>query len=804
MTSIQIVKSDNDPAKNEEQTAPNTMIKTDIGMMTSESSMVKNTVVNLPKFFQHMPQNELNDFMTRPTEIRTVTLTSTDTQFSDLLVFDPWVDFLSNAKIASKTSTYLYVRGTIELLIISAMPGNCYGSYVISTTANGGAIQTTDRDILPNTVPYQQQLAVDNYVRIDCSASENSIIQLPFLWPYDYATLPLGPSDSWKVSINCISALRTAIPGGNSIGTLRVFARLLDDYELVVPHLQGKNSHKGHILQHPFVKHFAPQLSAAQEQHEGAISGVADKVADAANMLSGVPVIGAAAQAVSAVAGTVSKIASWFGFTRVADQLMPIPTTQHSTSSLVNYDGNDPSLIAGLSITNAISIDPTMSGVTDHDVLSTADFFDRWTLITSATWSPSQTTGTDLFSFPITPFFGNVDGSGVFYCTNAGYFGLPFNYWRGDMEYLVIIPVSKLHRGSLQIAWIPTGSSSIPALTNSTLNTIYDVSAGDEKVVKVGFARDIPFLQCVPMISSTIQNYNITNGRLLFRVINPLTSQSDTPVDILIYAKASSNMEFSVPRSTFLNTLGMDPAEQALSTIAYQGASGDDDAHEVDMIELVPSSGDYPMEDLLFGERVHSIRALLQKPSRIIPNIVDGNPIDLGSQIIEPLGPSRATWDSLYPFRQLASGWNLNYHYRLPFTGFAASQRYKILPSGDCWIGGQPVNMQTLNYVNPADLGASTWVNELNPMTFCGQNKGYEIMFPYYNNKKYILSRESTEERYRTRFNVLRILPVPESAVPPTAFYHAMGPDIRCVGYRYVPGLHFDQYFTDLPNFFLA
>jgi hypothetical protein len=533
MSNIKLDNAGNDAAQNDEQSSQMTQLTHDTGAIQSESTMITSTASVKPKFFQNMPKNDLGDYLTRATEIGTITFTSSDVVMSTSSLGYPWDLFLNNARIADKVKSYFYIRGTIQVIIVCNFPGNCYGSYVISALPYADLLSSTQGAIASVDLHPVNCMQVDHFGRVDCANAENIVLQLPFVWPYDWASIESAGNIAsmrtmWKLYLTCLSPVRTAINGGEAIGTAKIYANLLD-YELTVPHIGLEGQKTAHLKPNHAMKHLAPEVHEKVAAKAAKVSGAVDKVQHVAEKLEKVPIIGAYAAPVAKAASAAKKVFSMFGFTRENAEEHPTPIVQRSVTNIAHFDGSDSSEMAALTPGNTISIDPTLAGFDDKDCLSTADLFNRWTHVKTFTWSYSTPQDSLVVSVPITPMYATGGTDAKFQFMTAGYFGLPFKYWRGDMEYLVVLPVSKLHRGSLQAVWLPFKDTSISAsLTNTTLNQVWDVSAGGEKAFSIGYARDIPFAECRIMADGlSIVNYNYTNGTFALRVVNPLQSQNN-------------------------------------------------------------------------------------------------------------------------------------------------------------------------------------------------------------------------------------------------------------------------------------
>jgi len=461
-----------------------------------------------------------------------------------------------------------------------------------------------------------------------------------------------------------------------------------------------------------------------------------------------------------------------------------------SVTNVANYEGDDPSEVAAFSQSCEISPDPTLAGSTSEDICSFASLFSRWTLVKVFTWAQANTSGTDLGYIPVSPsycmFTLGVAPDGVLNPTTAGYVGLPFSWWRGDMEYQVIIPCSKFHRGSLQIFWCPVGSVPTTDVTNTTLNMIIDLGSGEEHQITVGYARGRPYVENQILYDGSIINDDYTNGRLFFRVINPLAASNATAdTSILVFARASANMDFAVPRC---NIQFNGAVYEFTQFVQYQGgALGDEDTHDMKLTTLVPETGTFPSSELYFGEQLSSVRALMQKPSRIWYQAPAGVVHTIpAAASIPPLGYMVNPQLGQCLDQNFASLFNWQGWYRVLFTGIACSERYKLLPKQPRMLAVMPVQgcSQTTSTGVP--------VQTLAPITHSGAQYGAEFIVPYYRPEKFLLGRRTYNPASNcTRWN--RIVNSPATNLTgtdpaqETALYHSYGPDIRVIGFRGVP-----------------
>lgn len=798
-TPITTIEAGMVPASNDEDVVRGYEVEHSAGVLAGSGDMKVDQLWSNPPVAR-LPTAALGDYMSRPTQVASGSFSSSNTVMQVIDLGDPWALFLSNTAVASKVSTFQYFRGSMELTLVVSMPGNGYGMYVLSALPNGGASTAFGSPITlvaPNLIPHNC-LQVDHAVVIDCGTSSSGQLNLPFLWPQDYAYTSSQGAGMWHVYATCISPLATAIPSGVTEATWRLYARS-PDFELVVPNFQGKHkrylpSHRTHGSsdQHGAAGllgtgvHTPKALETAIHSYQNVkqhktISSVTDKIAGAADMLSQVPVIGGFAKPVSQVAHAASKVAHWFGFSREDGYAEPQTVSFRQFSALPNVDGHDTSEKLSLSVYNTISVDPTLSDGRSEDCAAFSDLFPRWTLVGNYTWQPTDAADTLVFSIPVSPFFCMYDGTN-YHLTTAGHCGLPFTMWRGAMHYKIFIPCSKVHRGSYQIAWIPNQTATSTILTNTTFNVIRELDCGVELDVEVAYASHHPALFCGLMTSSSIISDVFCNGRIVMKVMTPLRSPLTTAsVGVAVFAAAAPDMQFGVPGTMVRDHTG---AANPFYMIELQGADKDtSDTNAPVTFNIVPSAGTYPLEEMCFGESVASARAMMQKPSLLFNH--SANAIFA----VPPTGVA-----TTLKYAALASPFPANVFtyagfYRALFVGIAASSRFKVgkyvTNQNDfaLWIYPVPtapgVDYGSVTFSSPPPHLSQQYVTSTG---------GAEVEIPYYTQHKYLPAAANDTQDFDGPMTAI----VPSTDTNKTNYiYHSFGADIRITTFRQVPGLTF-------------
>lgn len=682
------------------------------------------------------------------------------------MFLNPIRQFLLNPHIKEKTKNFMYIRGTFELTLVTAAPGMCYGEYAVCALPIGGTKHINS--------DFTHCLGIDHFVTLDIAHSETVTLRLPWLYQFDVAQIGDLTNDGellWSVAVYCLSPSRSALDAGESTTGVKMYGRFLPDVKLVVPQYQASKRSAQQEKITPSIstskgKYFSDETNAMISSAKKGIDTAA-MLADAATM---VPDIAPFAATASLIAHSASAILGMFGYTRKTKERNPLPISMRSVTNVAHMEGDDSGDTASLALVNEITCDPRTINPDATDDLSFPSLFGRWGHVKTMTWSQSQGSGADVGDVWVSPFYAkSVDN--VFSFTTTGYVGLPFEYWRGDMEYMIVIPTSKVHRGSLQFFWSPLAAQDDSSITNTTLNWIHDISADETVYIRIGFSREVPYCLSVPFSDAAqIVPFNSTNGQLRIKVVNPLCSPGNAPLTVLVFARAGKNMDFAKPRD-FIFAAGNQPYQTSMPSLQLQGALGDGDstAGEPKFIELVPSSGNFPGNSLFFGERVASARAMMQKPCRLYYDGAPSGRFSSNSRITS-VGSSLDTW-------------TYQKHYSAMLVGLATSERYKLIDSS---------NSNRVAGAFCQDVYASLEnVGTLAPLTSTGANKGAEFNIPWYHPSKY------------SSYYGMNVSNVPEicffvgsgqgvSYVQETGtWYSCFGPDIRSAGFYMPPRVKF-------------
>lgn len=742
---------------------------------------------------------DLAAFMERLTPIGSVALATTDVAFTASAAMDPWSLFIQNTVIARKIADYLYIRGTLEVEVVVNVPAGTFGRYYVAAVPNGSSNFAFTGGTIG--LPFEAVECVP-HVAIDVASSTRGKLVLPWINWNDYAdirdlTTPSGLEGMYEMRVYCYHPITQGNGATTPDGTISFYARCQSDVELIIPYQQGKKEPS-------LVTRGRDQINRTVQRATGGLkaSQISGAIATASGALSGIPLIGALATPLAAGAAAVTSVLDWFGFTRSTGQKPPLPVVQRPFSNVATADGVDTSELCALSVGNSISVDPRIGGGDGSDAASFAYLTQHYVLVAYTAWTTSDAKGAVLDYYPVSPYFTLADTNAGAVFPLAGYLGLPFSYWRADMEYKVVIPVSKFHRGALQLSWTRQNVSAADP-TNNQYNHIFDVTAGKEWEFTVGYADPTPMLEAWPhAFSDSIYSSAGCNGTLRIGVVNPLEAPSATAgTTIFLYARAKPGFQVGAPRTTWPGTTDLEahPIDDFASSVYLQGGALGDDVVEVDRVVLVPPAASFPLKEVCMGENVESARMLVQKFSHDVGASRVFGSAGYNTVILNhiPMYPSTSQHLNYSPAAPASAPdpicFNWFSWYAALFVGVASSTRYKIINAG---ADPMPFALYAANTNLGINVSAATFAGSFGAVSAVWpprQAEGLEVTVPYYHNHKYLPTYGITSAAgvltgaAPGRVDVLNAPPIVSGTATPTpaiALYIAAGPDVRFHTFR--------------------
>lgn len=534
------------------------------------------------------------------------------------------------------------------------------------------------------------------------------------------------------------------------------------------------------------VRMFNPRLQSA--------NGV--KWSQVAAKLSTLPLPPVAKGALS----TASSVMGSLGYTREQEEPHSQVMVRRPVSNMSRVDGPDSSDVCAFLSSARL---PTEEGVfpgEQEGELEFAALGGRWGYLGLVPLASTDTDTTIKAWIPVTPC-QMIGGFGPDYTDwrtlPAGACCLPFAFWRGGFELMIVSGLASLQRASLQVFWVPqfAGVAGVsPALLSSqgtdTLHSaVFEIRAGMCYSFKVGWRSDQAAEPCI--FQSIIAGTSITpttlttggnNGVIIIRVVNSIAGATTSTAAVNLYARmmpdfrpipirAENVMRFEPGTANYVSAQAR--TFRAVLQVGLMDMSCVEQSYEVPAVSALSP-------EVFASEDIMSARALMQRFSlegrtteyTTAPRIgfldifypVAYEPISVTSLTYSEVGFSWARW-----FLQL-------------FCGARGSIRYKALAfdgTSTCLATGDVV-ANTINTATTtgdwAGLGGSAQF--ITPGNFA-----VEFHFPFKSDRLWRLTRVGTSTFGPNSIRARVIFQGGNGAVPAMNHYVAMGPDFQVAGY---------------------
>eukprot|EP00918_Siedleckia_nematoides_P004273 GHVU01009544.1.p1 GENE.GHVU01009544.1~~GHVU01009544.1.p1 ORF type:complete len:827 (+),score=34.07 GHVU01009544.1:583-3063(+) len=581
----------------------------------------------------------LGDFLSRPVLIETKEW-GVGTQLADTL--DPWTAFLTNTSIKSKIENYGLLRMKLKVkLILSASPFY-YGLGMMSYNP------TPNSHTGPHPIPFTDYQLVTYsqrpHVYFNVTDSMGGEMELPFFWPYNWLRNDASGDeadivDMGELRLDSFGPLRNCNGVVDNL-TIKIYA-WAEDVELSGPtgvpqssytkKSKADNSYKRQPKKsQPKRASIRDNLTAfgskKDEYGDGPVSGVASAVAAAAGALSNVPIIGAYARATEIGAGAVSRIASFFGFTKVPVIANVNPVKDLPFGNFASAVTSEPAAKLTLDPKCELTLDSRTVGLDGTDELALEHYVSRESYLTGFEWTADAASDAVLFGIRIDPshFFRRVldEPYELLYPTPLSHASMAYAEWTGTVILRFQVVCSVYHRGRLKIQWDPLGNitgnvqTTVPSDTYN-ITRIYDLQETQDIEMCVPWMQSKPFAPTIDTMNNLTTIYDECfasgtsaapngpgNGYLAVSVANQLTSP-DGLADVRVVVSVRAGDDF-----TLLNPRGVPNTLQWYAQSEYV-------AHAPEGVEADCLNGTTPetgLMPLIFGGETNiSIRQLLQR-----------------------------------------------------------------------------------------------------------------------------------------------------------------------------------------------
>jgi len=534
----------------------------------------------------------LQDFLSRPVRIASVSVpVGANTNYR----WNIWNDFLSNSATKRKLENFYLLRGNLHIKVVVNATPFLYGTYLASYLPLINANSNLDISQLSTTYVNNNDARALAYTQrqhfwIEFHKNQGGEMVVPFLYHKNWLNITSSTdvSNMGVFEIQALMAPRIATTNSSSVAYMTVYA-WMDNVEL-----EGQTN----------------QLSLQSDEFAtGTISRPASIIAGIGRRLSDVPVIGPFAKATNFAAGAVAKVASLFGFTNVPsiDDSVAFKNTPYFAFASAHI--STPIDRLTLDPKNELTIDPTVVGSTNDDILAIRNLVTRECLIYCTEWTNSRVANDSLLNVNVNPMQlrgGNTTTTPTkawILESPSALVGSFFNSWRGDLKFRLKVVCSKYHQGRLLISYDPRGTKTSLSDANLVQNVVMDIAKEDELTFIVPYMQPTAWQNTDTSGGEQIQPDNTeptytagaNNGRITITVLNPLTAPLSTAdVRLFLFYAGTDSLEFANPCDNVTNYSSLIPQSEEI-VLGEQKAEPDQ------------------RYDVNYGEDIRSLRLLLRR-----------------------------------------------------------------------------------------------------------------------------------------------------------------------------------------------
>jgi hypothetical protein len=552
-------------------------------------------------------------------------------------------------QIKNKISGFMNFRASVEVtFVITAQPAQLGGlrlSYFPDINADQLALRSQ----------HVLQLSQCPHITINITKNQNSAITLPWISPYTHRNMVTG------VGRNGTLVLSRLTPSAGGVVNYQMYARFMDvsiEYptgmllsdEMLALKEEKRIQSEAQSMREELellrlkVNRKSPIITeglseASKFLQSGVLSQTASAVSGVANMLSGIPVIGSIASAVSPIAGALSNVFSSFGWSKPVNdkpphQLKIQPGASSITADGV-YNGHEITFCTGNTVkTDNGSFGSQLDEMDIDYIMRSPNTIDIFPITTE------MTPGTVLARYPIDlcKWF-QLETTGVYYdrrffLTHQTMVAHLFRWWMATCVFDFEGYMTKFHNVRLRFTVIPGATDSTDLST---------VTIDDNNSTVIVFGDTVTYQAVCPEVSATpflkvrgvegnqtpFNDQTVTTiGQLVVFLEVPLKATSDiAPTTVYVETKFhAQNVRFGVPsqvRAYAVNNLA--PLEVEDDVIRTQGLSsaalyseghlpGRSDVMESGITPGMNSDGAKPNGGILhatFGEMVKSLKQIM-------------------------------------------------------------------------------------------------------------------------------------------------------------------------------------------------
>jgi hypothetical protein len=435
--------------------------------------------------------------------------------------FDPWDLFFSHPTVVRKIANYALVSAKLRVRIV------CNGNPYQFGRATYGYLPDPVTDVYRAQTAGLTGFAISNLpMQFNVEANKNSVIEMEVPWLKRRET---NINES-KTSGSFVSFVPAPL-GTVSVGLLEPFVTI----NIYVSAVDVKLQHRTQVQ----------PLS----DYTGVLSKPLQTASQTLASFSKVPTIGKYADVFSTVAKAGADLTTLFGFSAPNNIRDICPSTVKPFGNLSSTMVQDAGDVLATDPRATTIMDPDLLGIPPLDEMVINELAQRYSLVDAFDWTDLQGGDTYIKTIQVSPHYNSQ--SLPFAPSHVSYHTLPFAYFRGSLNWKIVIPATTFHSGRLQIAFEPLnyGAQEATDMTNVLQNVVLDLKESNELVFNTPFTSPYWAEDNV----TTYTNFNnlisdTLNGHLKFRVVSQLRAGGvTTTLKVLVYLAAGPDWEVMCP-----------------------------------------------------------------------------------------------------------------------------------------------------------------------------------------------------------------------------------------------------------------
>jgi len=648
------------------------------------------------------PMTELGDFFRRPIKINTTNWTGADAELSFLTTLNPWALWLNDPIIKNKLQSYRNFRGDMHLRFTINSNKFLYGTVAI--------YYEPLYDLSTYTVRTRYTSGSQcPGVRLGTSHNFTQEMELPFVWITDWFEITKAASLT-----RTLGRLRYQII--NQLRSVSAITSATDSVEISTFCWMENIQLSGPTMIDTVSASDESELKEASGVLSGPASAVASVSGAVANTM-GDSLIGRLARSTEIGSSAMSGIARLWGFSKpnIIDGNDMIKQNPFGNTAVCL--GGDPAVKLTVDPKQELTIDGTYTGLTNSDDMAIHAVACRESYIGNFDFSTLVTTDQQIQSIAVRPIMPttiaspNLDSGmelpAITFAT------LPFEYWRGSIDYRFEIVCTPFHKGRLRFTYEPSSDVVTPGTVyNRNFSHIIDISETTDFSIRVEWSqpehwKPVNAAEILPQDNNPGDTYHlyannisdVDNGQIKVNVVNELSipdrslSFLPTAVYINVYVKAGPDFQLSVPTTEAINRLCAFPIGAASLEIVARTME-DEVIPEKQIVQddqeccTSPMMSPEPDANLVyFGETIQSFRTLVKRyaylaavryPSTVLQSATQNYKIKIPRFPLLPGDAANGVYNN-GTFNTNVVGWTFASYLSLGYVTERGSLRYKMV-----------------------------------------------------------------------------------------------------------------------------